>query len=412
MPKEFPPDLERRRLEILPERGAKRTELLAETPRRLQILEVSSGYGPEKRGVPSDLSFSEGNLAGFQGASRHHLTIRGLAARKLFEHIGWGAKTGDNGVEQGGLLLGRVFEDQERDLVCGLVEDAVPARLARGSSTYLHFSAPAWKEMLDYVDLLEDSDRQLKVIGWYHTHPGSLGVFMSGTDQDAQRSLFYEDWHFSLVLNPQRREFRVYHGADSQECRGNIIPYLRGKKKPEENGKPTKRNEGENKRKVVEEVQVAPIQSNAVPKRDSASFLIGFLLATALLVGTLTYLTPRFTIWLAGARDRERPPRGTQVPTVQNSEVGPEKPDKILKVRAEVEATKFLQGFDPGSARETLRLLPPTTLRAIAGPYDGWYRVEIREHGWVRERDLLEVEADDPTPSKKKDPARKPAASP
>ena len=63
----------------------------------------------------------------------------------------------------------------------------------------------------------------LQVIGWYHTHPGGLSVFMSGTDRATQRRHFSADWHFALVLNPHRQSIRAFHGPECLECSAAAI---------------------------------------------------------------------------------------------------------------------------------------------------------------------------------------------
>jgi len=81
-----------------------------------------------------------------------------------------------------------------------------------------------WKEMLDKADkLLEQSGSALQIIGWYHTHPNTLDVFMSGTDQNTQSRLFGNDWQFAIVLNPQKRIWCAFYGSHSTECQGYII---------------------------------------------------------------------------------------------------------------------------------------------------------------------------------------------
>lgn len=65
------------------------------------------------------------------------------------EHIGWGQTTLANRVEQGGLLLGRVYHDKALGLCFGVVEKALPASAAEGSPTYLDINHQAWGAMLD-----------------------------------------------------------------------------------------------------------------------------------------------------------------------------------------------------------------------------------------------------------------------
>ncbi|MDP9120422.1 MAG: hypothetical protein M3O15_03495 [Acidobacteriota bacterium] len=376
----------------------------AERPKRLQILEITSGYGPEQRGVPSDLSFEEGEQSNFHGASRYHLTVVAAASRTLFDEIGWGLTTRGNQVEQGGLLLGQVFEDHERDLIYALVRDVAPARLARGSSTHLQFSTQAWKEMLDSIDRKQErSSNPLKVIGWYHTHPLHLDVFMSGTDQDTQRLLFNEHWQFSMVLNPQRREFKVFHGDQSEPCRGNIVcpsgteiaggfrgqisaegepaldsgaPRLEGGEEPQAPGPATAPAPAEDR--------PAPYQQPAAPGRLKW-FLA--LLAAAALLGFLAYWNHLPAGGMGGADGRTRARRAISLLAHGSQERRSEGPDEIVPVRVAL-AASFLQGLGARGERGTLRILPGADVGGFSGPHARGAQAETRQSGWIREREL------------------------
>lgn len=144
--------------------------------------------------------------------------------RDICTHIGWGQITKSNGFEQGGLLLGNVFRDPERMITFAIVEKALAGLSATGSMAYLSIGHATWNEMLDEADLyLDDQEYQLRIIGWYHTHPMTLQVFMSGTDMNTQRTFFPNYWQFAVVLNPHRQLWRSFLGGDALECSGNVI---------------------------------------------------------------------------------------------------------------------------------------------------------------------------------------------
>jgi len=147
-----------------------------------------------------------------------YLTMNAFCEIK--QHIGWGKRTDENRVEQGGILLGHAFRDTEKNLTYAIAEQAIPGRLAIGNAAYLEVTHETWKEMLDDVDRL---GAQLQVIGWYHTHPNDLAVFMSGTDRATQERLFGNDWQFAIVLNPHKQIWRAFYGANSCECRGHVL---------------------------------------------------------------------------------------------------------------------------------------------------------------------------------------------
>ena len=74
-----------------------------------------------------------------------------------------------------------------------------------------------WAKMLKVYDERYKNDG-LYVIGWFHTHPNDLPVFMSPTDMRTQKHFFNEQWHFSLVLNPHRRLAACFHSAAAMKC--------------------------------------------------------------------------------------------------------------------------------------------------------------------------------------------------
>ena len=186
---------------------------------RFRVESTEPGYRPEECHRPAvhlDCNFQavpEGEVD-----PAYTLILLPDASRAIQGHVEWGHQTRRNCVEQGGLLVGRVFRDPSSGETSGWATAAIPGMSASGSSAFLQLHHQTWAEMLRMADGLGDDG--LQVIGWYHTHPGSLSVFMSGTDRATQRRMFYADWHFAMVLNPQRRHWRVFHGADCLECAG------------------------------------------------------------------------------------------------------------------------------------------------------------------------------------------------
>ncbi len=147
------------------------------------------------------------------------------ARETIFKHIDWNKNTSNNSVEQGGLLIGHSYVDKEKNSIIGYAVNAIPAFTAKGSMAYLKFDHNTWKSIMDALDTInEDSENDdFQVIGWYHTHPGRLSVFMSGTDLNTQRTMFSKDWQFAIVLNPQKQIWRAFSEADAKECNGYIL---------------------------------------------------------------------------------------------------------------------------------------------------------------------------------------------
>ena len=138
---------------------------------------------------------------------------------KLKGYIGWGHQTSANRVEQGGILLGRVYRYKSE--IFSFVEDCVLAN-TRGSSALVEFTPNMWSIMqqeLDDLNVQKDKEKQMAIIGWFHTHPNGLSVFMSGTDQNTQDKNFSQDWQVSVVLNPHKMKLRAFFGKEIQDGR-------------------------------------------------------------------------------------------------------------------------------------------------------------------------------------------------
>ena len=148
--------------------------------------------------------------------TRSTLIFTPVSSMTIAEHISWGKNTGDNKFEQCGIIIGRAYRIG-KEVVVGVAEAALPADTSSANPAYLKMDTGAWAKMLDIYDEKYKDDGAL-VLGWYHTHPNSLSVFMSSTDQATQRAFFNQDWHFAAVLNPQKRKIGCFISADSTPC--------------------------------------------------------------------------------------------------------------------------------------------------------------------------------------------------
>lgn len=148
------------------------------------------------------------------------------AFNNLSEDIGYGYNKEQNQVEQGGILIGKVFQKKGTSLICGLVEYVIPSLLAKGSMTYFEMNYDSWQAMLNELDELNleiPIQEQVSIIGWYHTHPKHLRIYMSEKDLKTQNLFFQLDYHFSVILNPQQKKWSVFQGKLGNECKGYII---------------------------------------------------------------------------------------------------------------------------------------------------------------------------------------------
>jgi proteasome lid subunit RPN8/RPN11 len=194
--------------------------------KKFKVKNAALPYQPKEQPEPAFTIIEDVNSdCHEQVCTTHKLYLKQEAMHQIARHIGWGEETAFNQVEQGGILLGQVFKDSEAGLTYGVVHRAVAGASAKGSSAYLEMTHETWKEMLDSVNkiLVAEPEEALQIIGWYHTHPNHLSVFMSTTDQATQRRLFAYDWQFAMVLNPQKTIWRAFFGGDAQECPGFMV---------------------------------------------------------------------------------------------------------------------------------------------------------------------------------------------
>ena len=175
-----------------------------------------TAYRPAQLSRPFNFS---GKTSNPQNDDRRYLIIEKSAYTKLKSELEWGRKTRRNCVEQGGILLGRAaFYNNE--IYC-FVEDILLADTS-GNPVFVEFSDEMWADMqnrFDAINALTESGRKLVIVGWFHTHPNGLSVFMSGTDMQTQRLNFAQEWQVSLVMNPHTHKCRAFFGVNAIDGR-------------------------------------------------------------------------------------------------------------------------------------------------------------------------------------------------
>jgi len=202
-------------------------KIIQPSKKKFEINRIISSYEPIERKL-RDIKIDESLSSIITTAYNNNflLFITSAAKELLWKHIQWGNKSAHtNKVEQGGLLLGNVYIDSDKNIQYGLVEKIVPGASAKGNAVHLEMDHSTWSEMIDQVDkILEgQNENQLHIIGWYHTHPKSLDVFMSPTDKDTQKKLFNRKWQYAIVSNPHRQIWKAFYGRESTECLGMFI---------------------------------------------------------------------------------------------------------------------------------------------------------------------------------------------
>lgn len=99
-------------------------------------------------------------------------------------------------VEVCGVLIGAVCEDDEGAWVH--VESIIRGAAASQASTHVTFTQETWNKIHEQ---LERDYPKLRIVGWYHTHPG-FGVEFSDMDLFIQKNFFGGPTQIALVTDP------------------------------------------------------------------------------------------------------------------------------------------------------------------------------------------------------------------
>jgi proteasome lid subunit RPN8/RPN11 len=114
--------------------------------------------------------------------------------------------------EQGGLLLGEVFADDEHVSVAAsravAISQAVPALDFASSGISLRMESGVWERARAALRPFE------MIVGWYHSHPG-LGAFFSATDRRTQAAFFPHPYSVGWVLDPVLDDEAFFVGRES-----------------------------------------------------------------------------------------------------------------------------------------------------------------------------------------------------
>lgn len=189
----------------------------------MKLVQIQAPYSPQTDSAtrPQALVRRSDVKPGLESDYETYVSVAAMDA--IHAHIRWGSGLYDGLAEQGGILVGQAFQETNGQGF-SIVTHALAGILGDGSMTYLKLGHACWHQMLSELEALREASPEatLEVIGWYHTHPGSLGVFMSGTDMRTQQLLFPKDWHIAMVMNPQKELWRVYHGYEAKLHQGWI----------------------------------------------------------------------------------------------------------------------------------------------------------------------------------------------
>ncbi len=151
------------------------------TEKPVNIREMSGAEKPVRRTFPGPRNAN----------ARLRVAVERSAYAELVAHAKSSLKA-----EVCGVLAGQVCEDDEGCFVG--VEAMIPGTAAGEGSAHVTFTQETWNAI---HASLEREHPGLKIVGWYHTHPG-FGVEFSEMDLFIQRNFFAGPAHLALVTDP------------------------------------------------------------------------------------------------------------------------------------------------------------------------------------------------------------------
>ncbi len=113
-------------------------------------------------------------------------------------------------IELGGLLMGEAFYDAEQEHYTVVVKEAIPAYDGEGTALTFAYTEATWQALSPQLQALP---AKWTLLGSFHSHPG-MGVFLSSTDLETQRDIFFHDWQIALVIDPISDAIGFFFGAE------------------------------------------------------------------------------------------------------------------------------------------------------------------------------------------------------
>ena len=112
--------------------------------------------------------------------------------------------------EIGGVLLGDIWHCARGRVT--EMREAVPAQHTEASLGHVTFSHESWQDIYEYM---EKAAPELRLVGWYHTHPG-FGAFFSEHDRFIQRNFFAGLGQVGVVVDPGREEVAAFETVEGE----------------------------------------------------------------------------------------------------------------------------------------------------------------------------------------------------
>ena len=148
----------------------------------------------------SAIKIGEWGMREFPLGPRDHPTRRQVIFKQSVLNDIYAHGRGAPDIEVCGVLVGNVYHDAMGPFV--FVEANIRGNFSSGKAAQVTFTAKTWAHIQDVMDK-EYPD--LRILGWYHTHPGH-GIFLSDMDLFIHRNFFSLPWHLAFVFDPQNQE--------------------------------------------------------------------------------------------------------------------------------------------------------------------------------------------------------------
>jgi len=158
-------------------------------------IEPSSWLATEKIVIPAGCEETKPVRREFPGPRNSDIALRVAVERRAYADLIAHAKESLE-AEVCGVLVGQTCEDEEGVFVH--VSAVIRGEAASEASTHVTFTQTTWNTIHQTLD--RDYPK-LKIVGWYHTHPG-FGVEFSEMDVFIQKNFFPSPTHIALVTDP------------------------------------------------------------------------------------------------------------------------------------------------------------------------------------------------------------------
>lgn len=140
------------------------------------------------------------------------------ASRELYHYFHWGQRHPQNLSELLAALIGRKLAD------CVLVEFVSPVPMENRNTKDGAFTQASLDAGFMEADAINGTYGQCRdycladspcvLLGFVHSHPDDLELFLSVADVEIHRHLMERNMDLSMILNPQKRQLAAYYGKN------------------------------------------------------------------------------------------------------------------------------------------------------------------------------------------------------